>query len=186
MNRLNFRYTIILLLIASSIDPLLARTFRDQNGKEFEANIMSVSGDTVNLMIPGKTKIYKFSISKLSDADQDYIKDLKNNKARQKPSKTAVNKPKEKTVEVKQKKRRSHTEEIIEKYRLVENYQTNWPRLVSVSATTDVKAVTEDKAKQRYVYHSANYEFICDVKLTKTVVKKFASFMARILCKRLS
>ena len=89
MNRLNYRFTIILLLITSSVDPLLARTFKDRSGKEFEAKIMSVSGDTVNLLIPGKTKIYKVPISKLSDTDQDYIKNLKNNRDSIETSKTA-------------------------------------------------------------------------------------------------
>jgi len=44
----------------------------------------------------------------------------------------------------------------------------------AASPNIEIKVVEEDAEKARFVYHSPNYEFICDVGLSKNVVKKFA------------
>ncbi|BCX46795.1 hypothetical protein HAHE_07030 [Haloferula helveola] len=50
-----------------------ARTFTDQQGREIEAEVTSVSGSNVTLLLDSGKK-YTFPISKLSSADQLYIK----------------------------------------------------------------------------------------------------------------
>lgn len=80
-----------------------------------------------------------------------------------------------------------NTEAIKTKYRLADNYLTNWPTSTSVSRNLSIRIASEDKANNRYVYQSSNYEFICDVQLSSSIVKKFALMFeaTKEYCRRL-
>ncbi len=56
----------------------------------------------------------------------------------------------------------------------IENWDAPWPVLISGEVTMEITTVEEDEAKKRYVYQSPNYEYVCDVKLSNSVVKRFA------------
>jgi hypothetical protein len=178
---------ITLLMLSTFPSELSARVFTDKTGKKFEASIMSMTDDSVTLMVPGKGKIYKVPVANLSDIDLDYLKALKKNQMKLATSTTPIKpatpiRPKHATNTNSSKNksttnnglRPSKTAAIQAKYRLVDNYLTNWPTTVSISTGVHVNVVSEDDAKKRYIYHSPNYQFICDVRLSKTIVQKFA------------
>ena len=54
------------------------------------------------------------------------------------------------------------------------NFSQPWPDNVKFDEDPQVEIVSEDKEANRYVYESASFRFVCDVRLSKTVVKGFA------------
>ena len=63
---------------------------------------------------------------------------------------------------------------IIEKFTIKENFDAEWPKLVK-SFTPEITVVEEDKENKVFIYHSPNYEFVSDVQLSKSVLKKFST-----------
>lgn len=193
------------LQLTTSVD---ARTFTDRAGNEFEASIASTGELTVTLLIPAKGRVYKVPIAKLSDGDQNYIKEYKKKKilgldtgssgtsstegrgARTLlPQKNSLKKPQKvkKSPSSGVSKVQTGAAKLKAQHKLVDNYLTSWPTIVETSRNLNIKTASEDASKKRYVYHSPNYEFICDVPLPKTVVQKFATMFeaTRELCRKL-
>lgn len=56
----------------------------------------------------------------------------------------------------------------------IENFDAPWPDDVHFKEDPEVLVVEEDEAHSRFVYESTNYRFICDVRLSRQVVKGFA------------
>ena len=54
------------------------------------------------------------------------------------------------------------------------NFNGPWPEVVRFTEDPEVATIEEDPAKKRFIYESANYRYVCDVRLTKSVVKGFA------------
>lgn len=54
------------------------------------------------------------------------------------------------------------------------NFDAPWPDLIKFSEDPEINTVEEDAGKKRFVYESANYRYVCDVRLAKSVVKGFA------------
>ena len=176
----------VILMMFQLTGTVNARTFTDRAGNKFNASILSATDDTVTLMIPSRGKMFKVSISKLSDSDQQYISAYKSKTlSTQKKGVTTGIRPASKTPiqprSTKTQKTRPPASAVATgaaalqaKYRLVDNYMTNWPTVVTTSKNLVINTISENKAQSRYIYHSPHYEFICDVPLPKSVVSKFA------------
>ena len=54
------------------------------------------------------------------------------------------------------------------------NFDQPWPERIKFSEDPEVNTVEEDAEKKRFIYESANYRYVCDVRLAKSVVKGFA------------
>lgn len=54
------------------------------------------------------------------------------------------------------------------------NFDDPWPESVKFSEDPEINTVEEDAEKKRFVYESANYRYVCDVRLAKSLVKGFA------------
>jgi len=54
------------------------------------------------------------------------------------------------------------------------NYDDPWPEISAVEGDVEIALVEQDKERQRFVYHSPHYEFVCDVRLNKSLVGRFA------------
>jgi hypothetical protein len=54
------------------------------------------------------------------------------------------------------------------------NFDLPWPERVKFGEDPEVNTVEEDAEKKRFIYESANYRYVCDVRLSKSVVKGFA------------
>ena len=166
-----FRLVAILCLVSGFAGQALdARTFTDKKGREIKADIVSVDGDSVELKIIKKGgKTYMIPISKLSETDQGFIKEWQRNKESEKERKADGHEE-----EASSAGRGGGTMALMDKYDLKDNYDADWPRLVSIDIGMDVSVISEDEGVSKFIYHSPNYEFVCDVTLSKNVVKKFA------------
>ena len=149
-----FIYRLLLFLFASS-SLLLARTFTDTKGRSIEASITQVKGDKVTLVLDKNGKSHDVAISTLSSEDQKYVREWAKKSEDSEPNSVADEKPSDST-EAKN------------------NFDEEWPTLITIDKDIEIKIVEEDKENKRFVYHSPNYEFICDARLSKNVVKKFA------------
>jgi hypothetical protein len=54
------------------------------------------------------------------------------------------------------------------------NFDSPWPERIKFSEDPEIATIGEDTDKKRFVYESANYRYISDVRLSKSVVKGFA------------
>jgi hypothetical protein len=54
------------------------------------------------------------------------------------------------------------------------NFGLPWPERIKFGEDPEVDTVEEDPEKKRFIYESANYRYVCDVRLSKSVVKGFA------------
>ena len=54
------------------------------------------------------------------------------------------------------------------------NFDLPWPERIKFCEDPEVNTVEEDAEKKRFIYESANYRYVCDVRLAKSVVKGFA------------
>lgn len=158
------------LLTSLSISLLLgnglsARTFTDTQGREIEASVIEVHETSVTLKLDRDGKVHIIPFSKISEKDVTHLKSLK---------KEATTPPPLKKLKKKNRRRGANTEALMQQYNLKENFEAPWPALISVSVSTDVTVVTESTDEKKFVYHSPNYEFIADVRLSKNVVNKFA------------
>ena len=54
------------------------------------------------------------------------------------------------------------------------NFGYAWPREVRVDGSSGSRVVSEDADLSRYIYESAHYRFICDVRLTSDVLRNFS------------
>lgn len=132
---------------------LSARTFEDVKGRKIEAEVMSSSGDRVTLKLDKTGKSYEIAMATLSAGDQEYIEEWKTNK------KSSGN-IKEGSASGKAKAEM--------------NFDADWPKLINSDLGIEIEIVEQGENEGKFIYHSPNYEFICDVGLSKNVVKKFA------------
>lgn len=145
------------------------RTFTDTQGRKIEASVIEILDNSVKLQIKGKTNLHTIPFSKLSSSDVAYLTSLEERK-------TDPTRPREEDKKIQRKKsqRGMWTSDLMAEYGLKDNFNSDWPGIVSVSVSTEVDIISEDKDKGSFVYYSPNYEFICDVKLSKNVIQKFS------------
>ena len=130
--------------------------------------------ELVKLKLKKNNKTYNIPISSLSQKDQDFIKQWQKDNA--KPVEEEAEKP---DTTSRNRSRSRHplaqfTYSVIkEQYKIEDNFDKDWPKMTSTNIP-EITIVKEDKDSSEFIYHSPNYEFICDVKLSKNVVKKFA------------
>jgi hypothetical protein len=167
-----FRLVVFLGMVCGSAGQLVdARTFTDEKGREIEAGIVRVQGDKVELELDKNGKTYKVPVGKLSEADREFIKEWQESK---KSAEGDEAKARSQGGQTSRSGRGGGAAALMEQYDLKENYEADWPKLVSVDIGIDVQVVSEDEGEGKFVYQSPNYEFVCDVALSKNVVKKFA------------
>ncbi len=67
------------------------------------------------------------------------------------------------------------------------NFDTPWPDLIKFSEDPEINTVEENAETKRFIYESANYRYVCDVRLAKSVVKGFAVMFeaTRLYCRTL-
>ncbi|WP_353565394.1 SHD1 domain-containing protein [Haloferula sargassicola] len=61
------------------------------------------------------------------------------------------------------------------------NWDEPWPESVDYKADPEINVVEEDETAKRWVYESSHYRFICDVRLSKSVVSNFAEMFESTL-----
>ena len=130
--------------------PAWARTWTDTQGRTLEAELVSATVTEVTLKLDSNQKVVTLPLVRLSAADLDYLK-------------TTGDKPAQKETP----KSGSKDDDS-------ENFDAPWPDKIQFTEDPKIETMTEDKEAKRFIYESANYRFVCDVRLAQSVVKGFA------------
>ena len=155
----------LLALYFSLSGTAISREFEDLKGRKINASVLEVTDGKVKLKLDKSGKIYTLKLNTLSKSDVKFLQDWQKKNSRKDPVQQSIT-----TEEF----RRISTTQLMERFDLSENFDAKWPSLIKSSNAPDIKVVKEDDSSHQYIYHSQNYEFICDVKLSMSVVKKFA------------
>lgn len=142
----NFSLAVLCLLSA----PAWARTWTDTQGRTLEAEMVSATEAEVTLLLDANQKQVTLPLARLSAGDLEYLKTLP--KAPVKKETPSAKAPEGDGI----------------------NFDAPWPQKVQFGEDPQIVTVTEDKEAKRFVYESANYRFVCDVRLSQSVVKGFA------------
>lgn len=156
------------LMVSSLSTSALGRHFTDIKGRVIEAEVIEVDSKQVKLKLAKNGKTYVVLLDTLSEPDREFLAQW--GKITETQHHHADDDPSKGSSQVSA----GATAVMMTKFGLKQNYDAKWPRLVSVDIGIEVEVVSEDEDKGEFVYHSPNYAFVCDVKLTKNVVKKFA------------
>ncbi len=122
------------------------RTWTDDQGRAIEGELIAAEGEMVTLRVNGRDVPWPFD--KLSPADQAYVDSMRDKLIDDEPE------PAEDGESL--------------------NFDEPWPDRVTFDGDPEIVVVTEDADEKRFVYESANYRYICDARLSKSVVKGFA------------
>jgi len=137
-------FAITCLILFTAVSHAEVRNWTNSAGKTITAEIVETEGDKVILKMKGQN--FPVPIASLSKPDQDYIAEWK----KQAPTDTAP---------------ASQVEPI---------WDAPWPKTISADVSQEIEIIKEDESTNEYIYASEHYEFICDVKLNTSVVRRFS------------
>jgi len=144
-DRLFLRSALVAIFFAATLSAEAeSRSWTNDAGKTIQAELVDVEGDKAVLNMNGNN--FPVPINTLSEADQEFIKNWK--KSAPSDSSGDAN--------------------------IAGNWDSEWPKIVSADVSQDIEILKEDEAEGEYIYASDHYEFICDVKLNASVVKRFS------------
>jgi len=132
------------------------RTWTDTQSRKTEATMVRIEGESVVLKLADGREI-PFPLAKLSEPDRKYVEDNRALTPTTKELKPAA-------------KVETESPDTSEKL----NFNDPWPEIIRFTEDPEISTITEDPAEKRFIYESANYRYVCDVRLSKSVVKGFA------------
>lgn len=145
--------SLLLCLLASvaafGVEP---RMWTDSLNRKVEASLVRVDGTNVLLKLKDGREI-PFPLEKLSQVDRDFLASL--------PMEKAENMP----------KGGMDDQEVPGKPL---NFTAPWPDRITFTEDPEITTVQEEPSEKLFIYESANYRYVCDVRLSKMVVKGFA------------
>jgi hypothetical protein len=139
----------ILLSLGSLAGALESRSWTDNQGRKVNATMVRTEGDKVILKLADGREV-PFPLAKLSVEDGKYVEE----------NSGKVNEP--------------VTGEGETDGEVLLNFDAPWPDRIRFTEDPEIRTVEEDPEKKRFIYESANYRYVCDVRLAKSVVKGFA------------
>lgn len=122
------------------------RTWTDVQDRKIEASLIRVEGETVVLKLKNGREV-PYPLEKLSASDGEYV-------AKNQPTPAGEAKP-------------SASKSTL-------NFNDPWPDRIKFSEDPEIATIEENAEQKRFIYESANYRYVCDVRLAKSVVKGFA------------
>jgi hypothetical protein len=120
------------------------RDWTNSQGKKIQAELVDIAGGNAVLKMNGRN--FEVPVASLSTADREFIENWKKSAPTDTSSDAGVDL----------------------------NWDGPWPKTVSVDVSQDIEVLKEDESANEYIYASDHYQFICDVKLNKSVVTKFS------------
>lgn len=126
------------------------RTWTDVQNRKIEASLVRVDGDSIVLKLKDGREV-PLPISRLSEADKMHVAEAKIIDDGTSPKAPETDKPADAL-----------------------NFGDPWPERIKFTEDPEINTVEEDADKKRFIYESANYRYVCDVRLAKSVVKGFA------------
>ena len=144
------------------VSPLSAHVWTGSSGKKVEADFLRIDDGKVVLKRKSDGKQFTVEKSFFSEKDQAVIDGLiaKHEQGGENKKPTAL------SVEV------DALEENL-------NFGEPWPKIISLKKDFDIVEVENEEGL--FIYHSKNFEFIADVRLSKSVVKRFGELFEATL-----
>ena len=124
--------------------PAEERSWTNNSGKTIVAKLVEVSGEDAVLQMNGKD--FPVPIASLSPGDQEFISGWK----------------------------KSDMPDPAKDLDIEPNWDGPWPAAVSADVSQEIEVIKEDVEAGEYIYASEHYEFICDVKLNTSLVRRFS------------
>lgn len=134
-------------LLSTSLAHEDFRIWTDERGRKVTAKIVAADASNATLELEDGRKV-PFELAKLSEADRKIA-------SLWKPSATA-------------------SSSLEEPKNAAPNFDAEWPTRVSFKDDPDIHIVAEDAGKMEFIYESANFRYIADARLSKSVVSGFA------------
>lgn len=144
--------------------PVWARTWTDKDGKKIEASLVDSTDKDVTIQMEDSGKIVTLPLTRLCKEDLEFL-------GKSVPEETAPVKP---VVPAPKKEMPPQPPAGKDTSKEPVNFDAPWPQSVRFDEDPQIQTVSEDKEKNRFVYESAHYRFVCNVRLSITVVKGFA------------
>lgn len=149
----NVRTLSIFLCLSGLAVALESRSWTDNQGRKIEATLVRADAQNVVLKLADGREL-PFPLAKLSTEDGKYVAE---NREKTTPSGPPSTPAKESAEDM---------ESL--------NFEAVWPDRIKFSEDPEISTVEEDAEKKRFIYESANYRYVCDVRLARSVVKGFA------------
>ena len=164
-----------LSLIGSTLSAEV-RTWTSKKGLKIEAELLSVGESSIKIRRTDTKVEFDLPIARLSAQDQEWLKN------RRKDNQAGAAEGDDKAAAAKNGQEETDPDGMVRqpvrpgekrpaKY---PNWNDEWPERVQIDGAPEVSVAEEDPDKNRYVYHSPNYAFICDVPLKGSVIKEFS------------
>jgi hypothetical protein len=146
-----------LLLIAPALAHEGFRIWTDERGRKVSAKIVTADAESVILQLEDGRKV-PFALSKLSHEDRKVV-------SLWRPDAPAAK----------------------EQNDVALNFDAEWPTRVSFKEDPEVQTVSENAEKMEFIYESANFRYIADARLSKSVVSGFAQMFetTHLYCREL-
>lgn len=145
MKTLAFLFTIA--TATSAMAHHLDRVWTDDKGRKTKAELLKIEDNFAVLLLPDGREA-PFPIEKLSKIDQAFIQKFELDEG--------------------------HDDGESEEEAPILNFDDPWPERVSFKDDPEIETIEENVDEKSFIYESANYRYICDVRLSKSVVKGFA------------
>lgn len=142
------RIFIFLLLLTGLSRAAGMREWTDDQNRRIEATLVEIKGQTVILKLADGREV-PYPLASLSAGDAAYVKLVA---ATMKPDLAPGN------AGAKEKP----------------DFSSPWPERAKLAEDPEIATVEEDAKNKRFIYESANYQYVSDVRLSKSVVKGFA------------
>jgi hypothetical protein len=158
---LNWSFFALAILLACDFSEAFERRlWTDNQSRKVEAALVRGDAQTVILKLADGREA-PFPIEKLSPDDRAYIEENRALLPALTPSTspTPASKPAAPIVN-----------EAL-------NFNAPWPDRIKFSEDPEVKTVEENAKEKRFIYESANYRYVGDVRLAQSVVKGFADYV---------
>ena len=163
------------LLVLFLVSDCPGRTWTSKEGVTFEGELVEATVQTVTLSSPKLAQPLKVPISELATPDQIFVRAWHADQVREKQAVARMHPD----------QRRQY--ELLKATRAIgENFDGKWPGIVSAPGSLEVSDLSEG-AEGKFFYHSPHYEFVCDVQLKRSLVKRLAVLFeaSREYCRQL-
>ncbi|GAA5131819.1 hypothetical protein JIN84_07240 [Luteolibacter yonseiensis] len=150
------RFLPISLLLLGLCHAAEVRTWTDAQSRKIEATLVRIEGTSVVLKLADGREA-PFPLDKLSEPDRKYVEDNRALTPTTKELKPAT---------------KVETESPDASKKL--NFDDPWPESIRFTEDPEISTIEENAEKKHFIYESANYRYVCDVRLAKSVVKGFA------------
>lgn len=137
---------LLFIFLLGSLATIQARTWVTKEGKQIEALLVDSHDTEVSIRLRSGRET-TLALSELEQYDLNYIQTWKASLPAWQEQHIQAN---------------------------ITPFSAPWPKRITTPIKQEITIVSEDSEQKRFIYQSQHYEYICDVRLSKSVISKFA------------